>query len=201
VIRRGPNIGEAPKSNPLREYIKGVVMIKVGDKITTDHIIPAGARMKYRSNIPKYSEFVFENVDKEFSKRASANRDKGIDNIIVGGVSYGQGSSREHAAICPMYLGVKAVIAKSFERIHTQNLINFGILPLAFKNEADYDRISQGDEVEIPNIRDAITNHKPVIVINKTKGEEFEVVPQVSDRDRQVLIEGGTLPYVKSRMK
>ena len=113
--------------------ISGQVTIKVGDKITTDHIIPAGARMKYRSNIPKYSEFVFENVDASFAKRALALKEAGKHNIIVAGLSYGQGSSREHAAICPMYLGVRAVIAKSLERIHAANLINFGILPLTFR--------------------------------------------------------------------
>ena len=138
-IYRGPNIGEPPFNSPMPANISGIVTIKVGDKITTDHIIPAGSRMKYRSNVPKYSEFVFEIVDNTFYKRAVEYRDKGKHNIIVGGLSYGQGSSREHAALCPMFLGVKVVIAKSFERIHSANLINFGIIPLTFKTETDYD--------------------------------------------------------------
>jgi len=148
-VLRGPNIGVLPRCPELSDAIHGHVTIKVGDKITTDHIIPAGARMKYRSNIPKYSEFVFENVDATFAKRAMSLRQDGKQNIIVAGLSYGQGSSREHAALCPMYLGVRAVIAKSFERIHAANLINFGILPLTFLNENDYDRIDKEDELEI----------------------------------------------------
>ncbi len=148
-IYRGPNIVSVPKNSALPEIIQAQVTIKVGDKITTDHIIPAGARMKYRSNIPKYSEFVFENVDAGFAKRANKIKDAGKQNIIVAGLSYGQGSSREHAALCPMYLGVRAVIAKSLERIHAANLINFGILPLTFRVEGDYDKIDQGDDLEI----------------------------------------------------
>jgi aconitate hydratase len=172
-IYRGPNIGEPPKNEPMPEKIDGVVTIKVGDEITTDHIIPAGSRMKYRSNVPKYSEFVFEVLDPEFHKRARANKEAGKHNIIVGGLSYGQGSSREHAAICPMYLGVKAVIAKSFERIHAANLVNFGIAPLIFKNEADYDEIEQGDEIEIPDIREKIKAGEDVTVVNKTKNKSL----------------------------
>ena len=118
--------------------------------------MPAGARLKYRSNIAKYAEFVFEGVDPTFSRRSLENKAKGVHNVIVGGLSYGQGSSREHAAICPSYLGVRAVITKSFERIHSANLINFGIVPFLFANEADYDKIAQGDQVEIPNVREAI---------------------------------------------
>ncbi|PKN04487.1 MAG: aconitate hydratase, partial [Deltaproteobacteria bacterium HGW-Deltaproteobacteria-9] len=170
AICRGPNIGAPPSNSPLPDIISGQVTIKVGDKITTDHIIPAGARMKYRSNIPRYSEFVFENVDASFAKRALALKEKGVHNIIVAGLSYGQGSSREHAAICPMYLGVRAVIAKSLERIHAANLINFGILPLTFLKESDYDAIDQGDDLEIPAVKTAITEGSRLIVQNKTKG-------------------------------
>ena len=144
-VFRGPNIAELPSNPPMPAHISGIVTIKVGDKITTDHIILAGARMKYRSNVPKYSEFVFEIVDETFSKRSAEIRDAGKHNIIVAGLSYGQGSSREHAAGCPMFLGVKAVISKSFERIHSANLINFGIVPLTFKTESDYDVIDSGD--------------------------------------------------------
>ena len=153
TVYRGPNIGDPPAAEPLPEAIKGVVAIKVGDKITTDHIMPAGSRLKYRSNIPKYAEFVFEGVDAGFSKKALENKKAGIHNVVIAGASYGQGSSREHAAICPMYLGVKAVIAKSFERIHAANLINFGILPLTFANEADYEAIGANEKVEIKDIK------------------------------------------------
>ena len=144
-IFRGPNIGQPPVNDSLPERIEGSVTIKVRDKITTDHIMPAGDKLKYRSNIPKYAEFVFLPLDDKFSERAMENKDKGVANIIVGGLSYGQGSSREHAALCPMYLGVKAVIVKSFERIHIANLINAGILPLTFDDENDYELLDQGD--------------------------------------------------------
>jgi len=198
-IYRGPNIGEPPKNEPMPEKIDGVVTIKVGDEITTDHIIPAGSRMKYRSNVPKYSEFVFEVLDPEFHKRARANKEAGKHNIIIGGLSYGQGSSREHAAICPMYLGVKAVIAKSFERIHAANLVNFGIAPLIFKNEADYDEIEQGDEIEIPDIREKIKAGEDVTVINKTKNKSFTVTYNLSERQKEILLAGGTLNYMASK--
>jgi aconitate hydratase len=198
-IYRGPNIGEPPSNPPMPADISGVVTIKVGDKITTDHIIPAGSRMKYRSNVPKYSEFVFEIVDDTFYKRAVEYRDKGKHNIIVGGLSYGQGSSREHAALCPMFLGVKAVIAKSFERIHSANLINFGIIPLTFKTESDYDIIDSGDEIQIPNIRKVLSENEPLIIKNLTKGKNFEVNYELSERQRNILLAGGMLSYIKNK--
>jgi len=198
-IYRGPNIGEPPSNPPMPANISGVVTIKVGDKITTDHIIPAGSRMKYRSNVPKYSEFVFEIVDDTFYKRAVEYRDKGKHNIIVGGLSYGQGSSREHAALCPMFLGVKAVIAKSFERIHSANLINFGIIPLMFKKESDYDGIDSGNEIQIPNIRKVLSKNEPLIVKNLTKGKDFEVNYELSERQRNILLAGGMLSYIKNK--
>jgi aconitate hydratase len=198
-IYRGPNIGDPPKSIPMPETISGEITIKVGDKITTDHIIPAGSKMKYRSNVPKYSEFAFEVVDPTFHDRALKIRDTGKDNIVVGGLSYGQGSSREHAALCPMYLGVRAVIAKSVERIHMANLINFGIIPLTFKNDSDYDSLDQGDEIEIPNIRNIINEGGAVVVKNKTKGTEFEVDYTLSDRQRDIIVAGGTLSYMSTR--
>jgi aconitate hydratase len=197
-IYRGPNIAELPANPPMPTNINGNVTIKVGDKITTDHIIPAGSRMKYRSNVPKYSQFVFEIVDDTFYKRAVENRDKGKHNIIVGGLSYGQGSSREHAALCPMFLGVKAVIAKSFERIHTANLINFGIIPLTFKTESDYNEIDSGDEIQILNIRELISKNEPLIVKNLTKGKNFEVNYELSERQRNILLAGGMLSYIKN---
>jgi len=192
-IYRGPNIGDPPGNEAFPENIQGDVTIKVGDKITTDHIIPAGKRMKYRSNIAKYSEYFFEVVDGHFCKRALETRDKGKHNIIVAGLSYGQGSSREHAAICPMCLGVKAVIAKSFERIHAANLINFGILPLTFKDEGDYERIRQGDSLEIQNVRKIIEKNGIMTVKNVSSGMSFEVVYVLSDRQKKILLAGGAL--------
>ena len=200
-IYRGPNIGDPPASMPMPEEISGEITIKVGDKITTDHIIPAGSKMKYRSNVPKYSEFLFEVVDPTFHDRAEKIQNSGKHNIIVGGLSYGQGSSREHAAICPMYLGVKAVIAKSLERIHTANLINFGIIPLTFKNDSDYDKVEQGDEIEIPNIKNVIERGGAMMVKNKTKGKEFEVDYTLSERQREIILAGGTLAYMKNKSK
>ena len=149
--------------------------------------------MKYRSNIPRYADFVFENVDPAFLQARRRFRDRGEHNVIVAGLSYGQGSSREHAAICPMYLGVKAVIAKSFERIHTANLINFGILPLIFRNEEDYDRIDQGDAIEIPDIVEIITGSRPLIVKDVTKGLSFEAVYDLSERQKAMILAGGAL--------
>ncbi|MCL5966150.1 MAG: aconitate hydratase [Deltaproteobacteria bacterium] len=194
-VRRGPNIGKPPEAVPLPGTIAGEVSLKVGDKITTDHIMPAGARLKYRSNIPKYAQFVFEGVDPEFHKRALENKAKGVHNVIVGGLSYGQGSSREHAAICPSHLGVRAVLTKSFERIHSANLINFGIVPLLFANEADYDRIAQGDRIEIPGIRTAIQEGQTLKARNVTKGFEFEVKHTLTGRQVAIILAGGRLAY------
>ncbi|MFC1898534.1 aconitate hydratase [Candidatus Cloacimonadota bacterium] len=192
-IYRGPNIGDPPAAEPLKDTISAQVTLKVGDQITTDHIIPAGSKMKYRSNVPKYSEFLFEVVDPTFHDRAKEIQQSGKDNIIVAGLSYGQGSSREHAALCPMYMGIKAVLAKSMERIHNANLINFGILPLNFKNEADYDGIEQADELEIGNIKETLRESKNIIVKNITKGTQFEATYDLSDRQKEILLAGGTL--------
>jgi aconitate hydratase len=197
-IERGPNIGEPPKNTALPESIKAEVTIKVGDEITTDHIIPAGAKMKYRSNVPKYAEFLFEVVDPKFYERAKKIKESGLQNIIVAGVSYGQGSSREHAALCPMYMGVKAVIAKSMERIHKANLINFGIIPLTFVNKEDYTLIDQGDHLEIPGIRKILSETgNRVKVIDTTKGTEFQATFDLSERDKKIIILGGSLNYIK----
>ncbi len=197
-VYKGPNIVPPEPNEPLPPEIKGEVTIKVGDKITTDHIMPAGQRLKYRSNVPKYAEFVFESVDSTFPSRALANKEKGIHNIIVGGESYGQGSSREHAALCPMYLGVKAVVAKSIERIHRGNLINFGILPLYFENPDDYDKIDQGDKVSIPNVRKAlIENTGKLVMKNETKGVDIPLTFNLSDRERKIILLGGMLNVAK----
>ena len=199
-IYRGPNIGDPPKNEPLPEKIEGLVTIKVGDEITTDHIIPAGSKMKYRSNVPKYSEFLFEVVDDSFYNRAKEIKEKGKYNIIVGGISYGQGSSREHAALCPMYMGVKAVITKGMERIHKANLVNFGIVPLEFVNEKDYEKIEQGDELEIPDVRNALSgNGAKVKVLNKTKGIELEASFNLSDREKEKILAGGTLNVIAQK--
>jgi aconitate hydratase len=195
TIARGPNIGAPPVNDQMASEIKGVVGIKVGDKITTDHIMPAGARLKYRSNVPEYSKYVFEPVDKTFPARALEAKAKDLATVVVAGESYGQGSSREHAALCPMYLGVKAVVAKSIERIHAANLVNFGIIPFSFKDMADYDKIAQGDEIEIPNIKEKLQNNEAVILVDKTKNLEIEFIYNLSQRQKSILFEGGLLPY------
>ncbi|MFH1830104.1 MAG: aconitate hydratase [Pseudomonadota bacterium] len=194
-IKRGPNIGDPPKNDPMPNTLSGEAAIKVGDKTTTDHIMPAGPRLKYRSNVPKYATFVFENVDSTFAQRCMKNRDSKIHNIIVAGESYGQGSSREHAALCPMYLGVKAVIAKSFERIHADNLVNFGIVPLTFTNASDYDAIQAGDKLEVSDYKKAVETGTPVQVKNTTKGKTIECAANLSARQRKIVLAGGLLNY------
>jgi len=194
-IIRGPNIGAPPVNDKMTDEIKGVIGIKVGDKITTDHIMPAGARLKYRSNVPEYSKYVFEPLDRDFPRRAMDAKSKGIATIIVAGESYGQGSSREHAALCPMYLGVKAIIAKSVERIHAANLVNFGIISLAFKNMDDYNKIDQGDEIELPELKKRLQKDQPVLLVDKTKNLKIELTYNLSQRQKDILFEGGLLPY------
>ncbi len=193
AVYRGPNIGPPPANEPLPDQLEGVVTLKAGDNITTDHIIPAGKRMKYRSNIPKYSEFLFEILDGSFHERAMKIRESGLCSILVAGFSYGQGSSREHAAICPMYVGVKAILAKSFERIHAANLINFGILPLAFVHEDDYERLTQGDRLLIPDLRRNLAEGIPLKI--KISHQDFliEVAYELSDRQKNILLAGGAL--------
>lgn len=192
-IYRGPNIGEPPRNNALPDDLVGEIGLKVGDKITTDHIMPAGPRLKFRSNTEKYSTFVFEGVDPAFSKRAKDNKATGKATFIVGGASYGQGSSREHAALCPMHLGVKGVIAKSLERIHTANLINFGIMPLTFENEADYEKVEAGDEVTITGVRDALREGKKIVLRDNTRGLEIPLRYDLTPRQREIILAGGLL--------
>ena len=197
-ILRGPNIKEFPTTDPLPETIAAKALLKVGDNITTDHIMPAGAKiLPYRSNIPYLSNFCFGVCDKEFPARC---REYG-KGIVIGGANYGQGSSREHAALVPLYLGVKAVIAKSFARIHCANLANAGILPLVFKDEADYDRIDQMDELELPDIRSAIADNSKIIVKDLTKGIEFEAEAVLSARQREMVLAGGLLNYTREQSK
>jgi aconitate hydratase len=192
-VYRGPNIGEPPGNTPLPADLQMEATIKVGDAVTTDHIIPAGDRMKYRSNIPKYCEYLFEIVDPRFHRRARQVLAEGRQNAVVAGLSYGQGSSREHAALCPMYLGVRAVIACSFERIHAANLVNFGILPLVFADCGDYDGVEVGDRLEIPGIRDSLKANGAFTVLNRTKGTSFRVTCDLTDRQKRMILAGGAL--------
>ncbi|MBP1544362.1 MAG: aconitate hydratase [Oscillospiraceae bacterium] len=193
-ILRGPNIKPFPVNKPLAESIESDVTLKVGDNITTDHIMPAGAKiLPLRSNIPAISEYCFTVCDETFPTRAK----EAGKSIIVGGTNYGQGSSREHAALAPLYLGVKAIICKSFARIHRQNLINNGILPLEFVNEADYDRIDQGDSLVIADIRSIVENGGAIVVENKTKGEKYDVKCELSERGKGMILAGGLLNYTK----
>ena len=198
-VLRGPNIKPFPKTEPLPESITAKAVLKVGDNITTDHIMPAGAKiLPYRSNIPHLSQFCFGVCDESFPERIKAEG-KGI---IIGGANYGQGSSREHAALVPLYLGVKAVITKSFARIHVANLVNAGILPFTFANEADYDRIDQMDQLELADIRTAMENNTPVILKNLTKNEEYPLdASHLSARQRAMLLCGGLLDYTRESNK
>lgn len=193
----GPNIKPFPTTEKLPENITAKAILKVGDDITTDHIMPAGAKiLPYRSNIPYLSQFCFAVYDKTFAERCKAEG-KGI---IIGGANYGQGSSREHAALVPLYLGIKAVITKSFARIHCANLINAGILPLNFENEADYDKISQGDELSLPNIKEEIEAGKPVVLKNLTTGESYELKYDLSKRQKDIILAGGLLNYTRESL-
>lgn len=196
-IIKGPNIKEVPVKEPLKKNIEAEVLLKLGNNITTDDIMPAGSKvLPFRSNIPAISEFVFENIDRTFSKRAMEAKESG-GGIIIGGENYGQGSSREHAAIAPMYLGLQAVIAKSFARIHRANLINFGVLPLLFKSESDYDKIEQGDRLVIRDVIGSIKGDQNFKVENMTKGYTFEVMSNLNDREKELILKGGLLPYVR----
>ena len=196
AIVRGPNIGQVPPGAPLPEELDGVATVKVGDKITTDHIMPAGARLKYRSNIPEYAKYVFEHTDPEFYANAVANRDAGKANVIIAGESYGQGSSREHAALCPMFLGVRAVIAKSIERIHRANLINFGIVPFIFVDPADAAKVAKGDRLRMGSLRKAIQGEGLVTVENLSQNTTFSVKAELSERQKRLLLAGGLLAAV-----
>jgi aconitate hydratase len=192
-IVRGLNIKPFPLNVKLPDTIEKKVLLKVGDNITTDHIMPAGAKiLPYRSNIPYLSQFCFVRCDEKFPERAKAEN----GGFIVGGHNYGQGSSREHAALVPLYLGIKAVIAKSFARIHAANLINSGIILLTFNNEADYDKIDLGDELVMPNLIKSIEKGK-ITVTNKTKNYSFTVSADLTDRNKKIILAGGLLNYTR----
>ena len=195
TVERGPNIKPIPKGKEPDVTLSCELILKVGDNITTDHIMPAGAKiLPYRSNVPKLSEFCFTVCDKDFPERARA---KG-GGVVLGGHNYGQGSSREHAALVPLYLGVKAVIAKSFARIHVANLINFGIVPMTLKNESDYDKISEGDSLVIEGFREAVRSSN-VAYLTVNGREKYEICLNLSDRQREILLAGGTLNYTKNK--
>lgn len=199
-IIKGPNIKEVPVKAPLEESIEAEVLLKLGDNITTDDILPAGTQvLPYRSNIPEISKFTFKNLDETFYERAMNAKNKG-GGIIVGGENYGQGSSREHAAIAPMYLGIKAVIAKSFARIHRANLINFGIMPLIFTNPEDYEKVERGDILKLNGLIEAIREKQEYEVINLSKNNSFKVYSNLNERERELLLSGGLLPYVRKKV-
>ena len=197
-VLRGPNIKPFPQTSPLDDSIDCQVSLKVGDNITTDHIMPAGAKiLPLRSNIPAISQHCFTVCDEDFPRRAK-NMGK---SIIVGGSNYGQGSSREHAALAPLYLGIKAVLVKSFARIHRANLINAGILPLTFVNEADYDKINQGDEIVLADVRaDVEADMSKLTVVNKTTGVEIPVLCELTGRTKDIILAGGLLDYTREQL-
>ncbi len=197
-ILRGPNIKPFPATTPLVDTIDCKCSLKVGDNITTDHIMPAGAKiLPLRSNIPEISKYCFTVCDEAFPERAKSLG----KSVIVGGVNYGQGSSREHAALAPLHLGVKAVLVKSFARIHRSNLINAGILPLTFVNENDYDMINEGDDLVISGVIDDIKNGNNLIIKNNTNGKEIEVNCELSGRAKDIILAGGLLNYTKENLK
>ena len=195
TVERGPNIKPIPVGKAPAEDLSCELILKVGDNITTDHIMPAGTKiLPYRSNVPKLSEFCFTVCDKDFPERAKAKN----GGIIVGGVNYGQGSSREHAALVPLYLGIKAVVAKSFARIHVANLVNFGIVPLTFRNPDDYDKLDEGDILEISGFADGVANAENLVLKDVTKGIEIPLVLTATRRGRDILGAGGLLNYTRN---
>ncbi len=195
-IKYGPNIKSVPVGKPLEDSISTQVILKVGDNITTDHIMPAGAKiLPYRSNIPHLSQFCFEQCDSEFSE----NCKKLGGGIIVGGSNYGQGSSREHAALVPLYLGIRAVAAKSFARLHKANLINSGIIPMTFKNPDDYDKIDKFDKVTLKNVKESIIENRDIILYNETKDEEYLIISDFSQRQKDMLLAGGLLNFTSGK--
>lgn len=202
-VLRGRTI-VVPEAPPvLRKKLDGQVLLKCGDKITTDHIMPAGTFLKLRSNVPEYAKVVFncfnEPGEPTFAERALELKGKGVAGIIVAGESYGQGSSREHAALCPMYLGVRAVIAKTIERIHRANLINFGIVPIRFADPADYDKLEACDELMIDGLIAAVKNAETVKVVRRSDGFEFVGMLELSSRDREILLAAGLLSYTREK--
>ena len=199
-LEKGPNIKPLSTFGPLPKQLEGVALLKVGDDISTDEIMPAGARvLPYRSNIPEIARFVFEPIDETCYRRAMECREQGQGSLVVGGENYGQGSSREHAALAPRFLGLRAVIAKSFARIHWQNLINFGILPLTFISPDDWERVDEGDILSITEVRQAIQQSNKVSVKNLTKGETLETQHSMSARQVEMVLAGSLINVVRNR--
>jgi len=203
TVLRGPTIVVPEAPLPLPKDLNAKVLLKCGDKITTDHIMPAGVFLKYRSNVPQYAKVVFNCFNEEaqptFAQCALDLKAAGIGSVIVAGTSYGQGSSREHAALCPMYLGVRAVIAKSIERIHKANLINFAIVPITFADENDYDKINIDNDIEISNLLQAIEKSDSLTITDKTNGFDFTGLLELSKRDREILLSAGLLNYTRGK--
>ncbi|HMK76932.1 MAG TPA: aconitate hydratase [Thermodesulfobacteriota bacterium] len=198
VIERGPNIKPLPLRGPLEDFMEGSVILKVGDNISTDDILPAGAKvLPLRSNIPAISEYLFERIDARFVKRTKQLE----GGFVVGGENYGQGSSREHAALAPMYLGIKAILTKSYARIHRSNLINFGILPLSFKDPDEFLRIQQGDYFRITNLRKGLRVGGLITIENETQKRSFEVLHGLNQREIEILLAGGLLNHTASSAK
>ena len=196
----GPNIKPLPHFEKLEDHIEGPVLLKMGDNISTDEILPAGTKvLPFRSNIPEISKFTFGQVDESYYDRAMKLQKSG--SVLVGGSNYGQGSSREHAAISPRYLGVKAVIVKSYARIHRKNLCNFGILPLTFVNPADHDMISQEDVIEIKDVRNHIEKDKEFEVFNKTKNQSYKVAHNLTQRERDSILAGSLINIALEKQK
>jgi len=199
ALEKGPNIASLPEFDPLPETLSGPLLLKVGDDVSTDGIMPAGARvLPYRSNIPAMADFVFDVIDDTYPRRAIEARAAG-GHFVVGGDNYGQGSSREHAAIAPRYLGLRAVIAKGFARIHRQNLVNFGILPLTFTDPADYDRVQQGDLLELPDVRDRLAPGAELELVDRTQGETYRLQHRLSPREIEIVRAGSLISLVGTR--
>lgn len=199
-LEKGPNIQSLPEMEPLPENLEAPVLMKVGDDISTDEIMPAGSRvLPYRSNIPEISKFVFEPLDSEYYQRAMEHCEGG--SFIVGGKNYGQGSSREHAALAPRYLGVKAVFAKSYARIHFQNLANFGILPLIFSNPEDWDKIQQGDMLAVEDVYNVLRNGESITVINRTQNDTYEMRHSLTPRQVEMILEGSLINIVRKEQQ
>jgi aconitate hydratase len=197
AIEKGPNIASLPTFAPLSDTIEGPVLLKVGDDVSTDEIMPAGTRvLPLRSNIPRIAEFAFDIIDPTYATRAKQTG----AHVVVGGSNYGQGSSREHAALGPQFLGLRAVVVKSFARIHAQNLINFGVLPLTFVDPADYARLQAGDVLRLVGVRRALAEEHKLVIENVTRQQSFQVGHSLSPRQVQFALSGGLINWMKERL-
>ncbi|HSK21564.1 MAG TPA: hypothetical protein VK906_00220, partial [Egicoccus sp.] len=200
-LRKGPNIATLPDVGPLPDTLELPVVLKMGDDISTDEILRAGAEvLPFRSNIPEIAKFAFDVVDPTYHDRAVEAREAGAGHAVVGGSNYGQGSSREHAALAPRYLGLRVAIAREFARIHAQNLANFGVVPLQFVDEDDWDRIEQGDVLRLTGLRDALRAGEEVVVDNTTQGTSLTVRHILSPAQVERVLEGGVIRFMKQRL-